>query len=115
MVFFPYHSLQIDNSLHSLIRSVDVEIMNCYLTAETLGSQRNDLPFCFSLTPLRIPWGGGRQKAKSVHLRWVGFLKSMSCSIIAYCGLLQPQFQLPSGFLSPLINPDQLGGASQRR
>ena len=106
MVFFPYHSLQIDNSLHSLIRSVDVEIMNCYLPAETLRSQRNDLPFCFSLR---------RQKAKSVHLRWVGFLKSMSCSIIAYFGLLQPQFQLPSGFSSPLINPDQLGGASQRR
>ena len=87
MVFFPYHSLQIDNSLHSLIRSVDVEIMNCYLTAETLRSKRNDLPFCFSLR---------RRKAKSVHLRWVGFLKAMSCSIIAYFGLLQPQFQLPS-------------------
>ncbi len=83
-----------------------VEIMNCYLTAKTLRSQRNDLPFCFSLR---------RRKAKSVHLRWVGFIKAMSCSIIAYCGLLQPQFQLPSGFPSPLINPDQYGGASQRR
>ena len=80
--------------------------MNCYLTAEKLRSQRNDLPFCFSLR---------RRKAKSVHLRWVGFLKAMSRSIIAYCGLLQPQFQLPSGFSSPLINPDQYCGASQSR
>ncbi|OQY15513.1 MAG: hypothetical protein B6I32_07050 [Desulfobacterium sp. 4572_20] len=57
----------------------------------------------------------GRRKAKSVHLWWVGCLKAMSCSIIAYCGLLQPQLQLPSGFPSPLINPDQYGGASQSR
>jgi len=75
-----------------------VEIMNRYLTAETLRSQRNDLLFCFSLR---------RRKAKSIHLRWVGFLKAMSYSIIAYYGLLQPQLQLPSGFSSPLINPDQ--------
>ena len=50
---------------------------------------------------LRIPWGGGCRKAKSIHLRWVGFLKAMSWSIIAYFGLLQPQFQLPSCFSSP--------------
>ncbi len=66
--------------------------MNYYLTTETLRSQRNDLLFCFSLR---------RRKAKSIHLRWVGFLKAMSCSIIVYCGLLQLQFQLPSGFPSP--------------
>jgi len=28
-----------------------VEIMNRYLTTETLRSQRNNLLFCFSLTP----------------------------------------------------------------
>jgi len=73
-------------------KTLFVEIMNCYLTTETLRSQRNDLLFCFSLR---------RRKAKSIHLRWVTFLKAMSCSIIAYCGLLQPQLQLPSGFPSP--------------
>ena len=30
MVFFPYHSIQIDNSLHSLIRSVDLALKNIY-------------------------------------------------------------------------------------
>jgi hypothetical protein len=55
-----------------------IGVMNCYLTAETLRSQRNDLPFCFSLR---------RRKAKLIHLRWVAFLKAMACSI--YC-LLWP-------------------------
>jgi len=33
---------------------------------------------------------GRRRKTKSIHLRWVGLLKAVSCPIIAYCGLLQP-------------------------
>ena len=75
------------------------------LTAETpqyhlpelrgkLMLQRNDFLFCFSLTPEQLALHctrQGRQKAKSIHLRWVGFLKAMPYSIVAEYGLLQPQ------------------------
>ena len=67
---------------------------------------RREIFCCFAFcwprrNRLRIPWGGGCQKAKSIHLRWVGFIKALSCSMFACYGLFNPQLQLPSVFSSP--------------